>query len=308
MVRTFAAIDVGSFELEMGIYEISEKTGVRSIDHVKHMIALGKDTFEDGKISYQMVEETCRVLKDFASIMKGYQVNEYRAYATTAMREAKNSQIVLEQIRVRTGIQVKVLSNSEQRFIRYKAIAIKASEFQKTIQKGTAIADVGFGSMQASVFDKDSLISTQNLPLGVLKLRQILTHAKLSAQAEQSLVMELIDNELLTFRKMYLKDREIKHLIAIGDPILTMYYKLNGITCSDRLTAEKFNSFFEWMRTKTRAQLEDAFDVNGEYASMMFPTVAIYKRMLEVTGAEILWVPGIRMADGTAAEYAEEKS
>ena len=307
MVRTFAAIDVGSFELEMGIYEISEKTGVRSIDHVKHMIALGKDTFEDGKISYQMVEETCRVLKDFASIMKGYQVNEYRAYATTAMREAKNSQIVLEQIRVRTGIQVKVLSNSEQRFIRYKAIAIKASEFQKTIQKGTAIADVGFGSMQASVFDKDSLISTQNLPLGVLKLRQILTHAKLSAQAEQSLVMELIDNELLTFRKMYLKDREIKHLIAIGDPILTMYYKLNGITRSDRLTAEKFNSFFEWMRTKTRAQLEDAFDVNGEYASMMFPTVAIYKRMLEVTGAEILWVPGIRMADGTAAEYAEEK-
>ena len=307
MVRTFAAIDVGSFELEMGIYEISEKTGVRSIDHVKHMIALGKDTFEDGKISYQMVEETCRVLKDFASIMKGYQVNEYRAYATTAMREAKNSQIVLEQIRVRTGIQVKVLSNSEQRFIRYKAIAIKASEFQKTIQKGTAIADVGFGSMQASVFDKDSLISTQNLPLGVLKLRQILTHAKLSAQAEQSLVMELIDNELLTFRKMYLKDREIKHLIAIGDPILTMYYKLNGITRSDRLTAEKFNSFFEWMRTKTRAQLEVAFDVNGEYASMMFPTVAIYKRMLEVTGAEILWVPGIRMADGTAAEYAEEK-
>ena len=67
MVRTFAAIDVGSFELEMGIYEISEKTGVRSIDHVKHMIALGKDTFEDGKISYQMVEETCRVLKDFAT-------------------------------------------------------------------------------------------------------------------------------------------------------------------------------------------------------------------------------------------------
>ena len=44
MIRTFAAIDVGSFELEMGIYEISEKTGVRSIDHVKHMIALGKDT------------------------------------------------------------------------------------------------------------------------------------------------------------------------------------------------------------------------------------------------------------------------
>lgn len=43
MVRTFAAIDVGSFELELGIYEITEKGVVRSVDQVKHMIALGKE-------------------------------------------------------------------------------------------------------------------------------------------------------------------------------------------------------------------------------------------------------------------------
>ena len=51
------------------------------------------------------------------------------------MREAKNSQIILEQIRVRTGIQVQVISNSEQRFLGYKAIAMKEAEFQKIIQK-----------------------------------------------------------------------------------------------------------------------------------------------------------------------------
>ena len=51
MVRTFAAIDVGSFELELGIYEITDKGTVRSVDQVKHMIALGKDTYNTGKIS-----------------------------------------------------------------------------------------------------------------------------------------------------------------------------------------------------------------------------------------------------------------
>ena len=40
---------------------------------------------------------------------------------------------------------------------------------------------------------------------------------------------------------------------------------------------------------------------------MLFPTAAIYKRMMEITGAEILWVPGIRMVDGIAADYAEDK-
>ena len=271
------------------------------------MIALGKDTFEDGKISYHMVEETCRVLKDFASIMKTYQVSEYRAYATTAMREAKNSQIVLEQIRVRTGIQVKILSNSEQRFIRYKAIAAKASEFQKTIQKGTAIVDVGFGSMQASVFDKDSLISTQNLPLGVLKLRQILTHVKLSAQAEQSLVMELIDNELLTFRKMYLKDRQITNLIGIGDNILYLLRQIGQRVSGDCLEASVLMKFYDLFTGMTLDQIEERFGVTAEYASLLLPAVVVYKRVMEITGAKLFWLPGIRLCDGIAAEYGQEK-
>ncbi len=307
MVRTFAAIDVGSFELTLGIYEISDKAGIRLIDRVRHMAGLGRDTFGEGKISYQTVEEICEILDGFSRIMKGYGITECRAYATTAMREAKNSQIVLEQIRVRTGIHVRVLSNSEQRFLGYKSIAAKDAEFQKTIQKGTAIVDVGFGSIQVSLFDKDALVSTQNLPLGLLQLRRALSHASVSTGLEQELVRELVDNELVTFRKMYLKDREIKNLIAIGDPILNLYYKMRERKQEDRLSRERFDAMYNWLCGKTRDQLEDAFDLNGEYASMLFPTAAIYKRILEMTGAEVIWVPGVCIADGIAAEYAEEE-
>lgn len=307
MVRTFAAIDVGSFELELGIYEITDKGTIRSVDQVKHMIALGKDTYNTGKISYRLVEEMSEVLQDFVRIMKEYQVKEYRAYATSAMREARNSQIVLEQLRVRTGIDVKVISNSEQRFISYKAIAAKDAEFQKNIQRGTAIVDVGFGSMQASLFDKDALISTQNLPLGVLRLREMIAHEKLTLQGAQNLVTELIDNELVTYRKMYLKDREIKNLIAIGEPILSLYFKIADKQRSEQITIQEFNRFYERLKGMTLAQTEDFFDVNEEYASLLFPTAAIYKRMLELTGAEVMWVPGIRITDGMAAEFAEDE-
>ena len=103
-VRMFAAIDVGSFALELGIYEISDKTGIRNVEHIRHVIALGSDTFSEGKISYDLVDEMCRVLEKFTETMKMYRVKDYRAYATTAMREAKNSRIILDQIRVRTGL------------------------------------------------------------------------------------------------------------------------------------------------------------------------------------------------------------
>ena len=132
-VRMFAAIDVGSFALELGIYEISDKTGIRNVEHIRHVIALGSDTFSEGKISYDLVDEMCRVLEKFTETMKMYRVKDYRAYATTAMREAKNSRIILDQIRVRTGLEVHIISNSEQRFISYKAVASKGGEFNQII-------------------------------------------------------------------------------------------------------------------------------------------------------------------------------
>ena len=76
------------------------------------LLQLGKNTYSTGKVSYELIDEMCRVLEEFVKVMDSYHVSDYRAYATTAMRLAKNNQIILEQIRVRTGICVKVLSNS----------------------------------------------------------------------------------------------------------------------------------------------------------------------------------------------------
>ena len=54
-----------------------------------------------------------------------------------------------------------MLSNSEQRFLDYKSFASLENEFNRIIQKGTAIIDVGGSSVQISLFDKDSLVTTR---------------------------------------------------------------------------------------------------------------------------------------------------
>ena len=304
-IRTFAAIDVGSFELEMGIYEMSYKTGIRRVDHIRHVIALGKDTYSGGKISYGLVEEMCQVMGEFAQIMKAYRVKDYRAYATSAMREARNNQIILDQIRVRTGLTVRIISNSEQRFISYKAIAAKAGEFNKIIQKGTAIVDVGFGSAQLSLFDKDSLVTTQNLPLGALRVRGLLANIPATVAEHREHIEEIVDNELFTFRKMYLKDREINNLIGIGENILYIINRMDLKAYGDRIDAAAMNRFYERLCQMTTDQIEEKFGVNSEYASLLLPSVVVYKRILELTGADMFWVPGIRLCDGIAAEYAQ---
>ena len=150
-LKTFAAIDVGSFELAMKIFEISPRAGLREIDDIRHRIDLGTDTYTTGKISNERINELCEVLKEFKEIMRTYKVNAYRAYATSALRETENRLIILDMIKNRTGLDIEVLSNSEQRFLDYKAIASKGEGFQKIIEKGTAIVDIGGGTADIAV-------------------------------------------------------------------------------------------------------------------------------------------------------------
>lgn len=90
-VKTFAAIDVGSFEVSMKIVEFSGKNKSRVLEHLRQRISLGYDTYNKGKISNERMEELCRTLKEFAAIMKTYQVDDYKAYGTSAIRETENT-------------------------------------------------------------------------------------------------------------------------------------------------------------------------------------------------------------------------
>ncbi len=306
--RLFAAIDVGSFELELGIYEVTAKNKIRKIDEVRHVIALGSETYNTGKISYEMVEELSQVLGDFARIMKSYRITDYRAYATSAMREARNSQLVIEQIRVRTGIEIKIISNSELRFLGYKAIAAMGEEFDKNIRKGTAIVDVGFGSSQVSLFDEGLLVSTANLPLGVLRIHTILQDVHTTVDRTADLINEMIGHELEQYHKRYLEKHSVKYLIAVGDLILFLFRFTDNGKRQSKVSRSQFNELYEKLSRMTAGQIEEEFELSAEYAAVLLPAASIFRKFLEMTGAEEIWIPGVRLCDGIAAEfYADHK-
>lgn len=304
-VTLFAAIDIGSYELELSIYEISPKKGIVQLETIRKVLSLGSDTYGKGMISFDKVDEMCKILEGFKLKMSEYQVNDYRACGTSAIREAENREIVLDQIRVRTGISIQVRSNSELRFLAYKAIAAKETEFNNIIQKGTAIAEVGSGSMQISLFDKDALVTTQNLKLGALRIAQEINSQDSTIAERHQLVQEMIDNDIATFKKLFLKDRGIKNIIATGAAAVYLSHATGERR--QKISAQEFQTFYESLKRSNPEQIAAQYDIPVRSAALLVPGTMVYKRLLDVTGAEMLWVPGVRLGDGLAAEYAEEK-
>ncbi len=306
-VTTFAAIDIGSYDLEMKIFEMSGKGGMKQVDDIRYRLDLGSDTYAEGKVSYEAVNELCGILKEFQNIMRSYKVSDYKAYGTSAVRETKNTKILLDQIRQRTGIRIDVLSNSEQRFMDYKSIASRTEDFDKIMEKGTAIVDIGGGSIQISLFEKGSLISTQNMRLGVLRLQERLTHLDAASSKVEGLIDEIATAQLSVFKKMYLKDCRIENIIVVDD-YLSVILQNPAITGErpGMIDADQYMSFLESVQSRTLLEIAGTLNIPRENALLLFISAVLVKRIVKMMDASLLWVPGVTLCDGIAYEYAEQ--
>lgn len=306
MIKTFAAIDIGSYVISMKIFEVSKKSGMRQIDHIRHSIDMGTESYTTGKISAERVDELCGILNEYNKIMASYRVDSYRAYGTSAIRECQNKSILIDQVRQRTGIQIEVLSNSEQRFLDYKSIAFQGERFDKIIEQGTAIVDVGGGSIQISLFDKDTLVSTQNLKLGVLRLQERMNFLNASLSQYASLIEELVESLMSVYRKLYLKEREIKNLIIVDDYINSLIKRRNGGKEGEFIDSETLMHFTQIHREKSIPELSRMLDMPEEDMPLLYISLLMVQRIMEDMGAENIWAPGVTLCDGIAYEYAEQ--
>lgn len=306
-IHSFAAIYIGSYEVSIQIFEVSGKKKLRSIDFVRSRIELGRDAYSKGSIGYELVEALCDTLAEYKRIMDGYKVEGYEAYAAAALRDVENQLFIIDQIRIRTGILVHVLSNSEHRFISYKSVAMR-EEFERMTQKGAAVLDAGGGGMQITVFSGGKVVTTQHLALGTMRMREQLARKSRSLAQYELQVEELVNKELTAFRGMYLADAKIKYLIVIGDYISEIARNIERETEDGAIAVPKFLQYIKKLGKKTLEEISEELNLSNESDELVIPFLMIFKCMAEGVGAENIWAPGANVSDGIACDYAQKKN
>ena len=304
-ICTFAAIYIGSYEVSIKIFEISAKKKIRDIDFIRTRIELGRDAYSRGRIGYELVETLCDTLAEFKQIMQGYRVDQYEAYAAAALRDAENELFVLDQIRIRTGLEVKVLSNSEHRFISYKSVAMQGA-FEQMIQKGAAVLDAGGGGMQITVFAKGQVVTTQHLALGTMRMREQLERKSNNLAQYELQIEEMVDKELEVFQSMYMNNVQIKYLIIMGDYISEISKKIEKEKEDNTIQVSKFLKYIRKLDKKNLEAISEELNLSDDNDALIIPYMMIFKCMAEKVGAENLWAPGTNISDGIAYDYAEK--
>lgn len=296
-ISVYAAINIASHELSLKIYEFSKQHSIHELSHVRHKLALSSEVYQNGIISFATMQELCTVLNDFKRFMNEWKPENCQIYSTGCLREAKNSLVVIDQIKIQTGFKVKILSNSETRFLYYKALALKDPFFNTAIEQGTLIVDIGAGRIQLSIFDNGKLCATQSLLLGASRIRELLYVMQEEAYDFHALIDEYMEKDLVNFKNLYLADTKIYHIIAVGEMVPEIYYFLK----------EKKEDFHGKLPKKILRLGRFPYSEITESIKIMTPSLLLCRKISSLTGCDDLYLSDADLCDSMAAEYISKK-
>lgn len=119
----YAAIDIGSNAVRLLIKSVNEEGSpeglLRKVQLIRIPLRLGEDAFTTGEISEGKAEKLIRLMKAYKQLMKIFEVSDYRACATSAMRDARNGKEITRKIEKKTGIRVEIIDGQEEAHIVY---------------------------------------------------------------------------------------------------------------------------------------------------------------------------------------------
>ena len=106
------------------------------------------------------------------------------------------------------------------------------------------------------------------------------------------------------YKKLYLKDRQIKNIIIVDDYVSALVRRQEeGNRFADRKTMEDYARLF---RNKKLPELAKMLDMPEENMPLLYISMVLLQSIMNSMEAERIWAPGVTLCDGIAYEYAEK--
>jgi exopolyphosphatase/guanosine-5'-triphosphate,3'-diphosphate pyrophosphatase len=212
--------------------------------------------------------------------MDVHNVIYFRACATSAMREAKNSREVLRRVKKEVGFDIEILSGDEEAELIFKNYVV-----QKLDQSGNYLyIDVGGGSTELTFIRDGKRIKSKSFDLGTVRM---LTGTVENKQWEKA--RKWIQSSLDTTH----------HFTAIGTGgNINSIFKLQGKKPSDFLFLKEIQEQFENLNKLSLDERIENMRMKPDRADVIIPACEIYIRLMTYAGIQKMMVPKIGLSDG----------
>ncbi|MCG9792648.1 Ppx/GppA phosphatase family protein [Flavobacterium algicola] len=283
-LKKYAAIDIGSNAMRLLVVNIVEQEGKEPQFNksalVRVPIRLGQDAFTVGEISEENILRMCDAMKAFYLLMKVHKVESYRAFATSAMREAYNGKEVAALIKKKADLKIEIIDGKKE------AAIIASTDLMHLLEKDQnyLFVDVGGGSTEFTLFSNGKIMNSRSFKAGTVRLLN-------------NMVCDVVWSEIEKWIKTNTADFDDIALIGSGGNINKLF-KMSGKTQEKPLSYMYMNSQYTFLNSLTYEQRISELGLNPDRADVIIPAVRIYLNAMKWSGARQIYVPKIGLSDG----------
>ena len=188
---TFAAIDIGSNSCRLAIASVQQHR-LKTLYEDREVTRLGESVFETGVISPEAMANTIKALKRFHKAAQVHVADRVRVVATSAMRDARNSEAFRAWVKSATGWNVEVISGLEEG----RLIHLGVVTHEPGARGRCLLIDLGGGSCEVTFSDHGRIQSMVSLPLGAVRLQQEFLRTDPPSKTDVARLRKFIDREL----------------------------------------------------------------------------------------------------------------
>ena len=285
-----AAIDIGSNAVRLQIArttDTDEGEPYKRVEFVRIPVRLGDDAFKKGKITKPKRAMFYKAMEAFALLMEAFETEHYMACATSALRDARNGDEMVEKVEKETGIQIQIIDGKRESELILKSIAhlFKPNKSYLTI-------DVGGGSTEMTVIKNCKAYDSVSFDIGTVRLLDNAIKDKTWKQLED-------------YVKSHIGDVQQTKAIATSGTINKIASLINPST-DLHLTTEQLNSFHQSMKKMTLKQRIEHYKLNPDRADVMEPSAFIYLQILKWANIDRISAPSAGLKDGILHEMVEK--
>ncbi|UYO99371.1 HD domain-containing protein [Oceanotoga sp. DSM 15011] len=297
--ETSAVINIASKAIIMKIAYLDKEDNIIELEKLEKPLNLGIESFNTGRISYEIVEEICFILKNFRNKLKEYGVKKVKVIATTALREAKNSKFIIEQIKSRTKFNIDVLDDNEEKTIIYKQM-IRIIENDKNFKNSNIILSyIGTGSLGIMYYLNGEIKFNHNIKVGTIKLAQILKELNNETISFYSVVDQYLRSFGVTLQNSF-KNENVNYFFITGREIRLISKLIDKNY--EKISINDFNTFIEDIKNKTINQINEKYSIINEKPENILATLAIYKMLLSISKVNNMKIFNIGLIDSILYE------
>lgn len=279
----YGAIDIGTNAARLLIGEVVHDAGrsfVKKISYTRIPLRLGDDVFSLGRIDAKKKLDLINTMRAFKIIADIFEVAKLNAVATSAMREAENSDQVLLDVKGATGIDLQLISGETE------ANVILGTFMLLDLDKGNpfVVIDVGGGSTEINIFKQGQKVGSRSFKLGTIRMLK-------------GKVIETVWEELNDWVQSFVHPYENYLIYGTGGNI-NKAHKLLAHAPKDAVSVSELDELRKELEVLDVEGRMKRYQLRPDRADVIVPALEIYSRVMSNFTTKLIHVPKIGLSDG----------